>query len=154
MSVPLTQALGFWEPLSMFQALEGGCLCGAVQYRISVQPLDAGYCHCRLCQRSSGAPTLAWLTVAVRGFSYTKGCPTIFHSSSHSQREFCGACGTQIAFRRSASPKTVDVTLASLHDPSLITPQYHIWRQSKVAWFETTDSLPRYEDAGPDNHEI
>lgn len=137
----------------MFQTLEGGCLCGAVQYRINVQPLDAGYCHCRLCQRSSGAPTLAWLTVAVRGFSYTKGCPTIFHSSSHSQREFCGACGTQIAFRRSASPKTVDVTLASLHDPSQMTPQYHIWRQSKVAWFETTDSLPRYEDAGPDNHE-
>ena len=137
----------------MFQTLEGGCLCGAVQYRISVQPLDAGYCHCRLCQRSSGAPTLVWLTVSIPGFSYTQGCPTIFHSSSHSQREFCGVCGTQIAFRQSASPKTVDVTLTSLHDPSQMAPQYHIWRQSKVAWFETTDSLPRYEDAGPDNHE-
>ena len=137
----------------MFQALEGGCLCAAVQYRISVQPLDAGYCHCRLCQRSSGAPTLAWLTVQVHGFSYAKGRPVIFHSSPHSQREFCGACGTQIAFRRSESPGTVDVTLASLRDPSLIAPQYHIWRQSKIAWFEIADSLPRYEDSGPDNHE-
>lgn len=141
----------------MFQTLEGGCLCGAVQYRVSAQPIDAGYCHCRICQRSSGAPTLAWLTVSVDGFSYTKGRPAIFRSSSHSQREFCGTCGTQIAFRRSASPKTVaktiDVTLASLHDPSRIAPQYHIWRQSRIAWFETSDSLPRHEDSGPDHHE-
>lgn len=133
--------------------LEGSCLCSAVEYRIRVQPLDAGYCHCRLCQRSSGAPALAWLTVPVRGFSYTKGCPAIFQSSPHSQREFCSTCGTQLAFRRSVSPPTVDVTLASLHDPALIAPQYHIWRQSKIVWFETTDSLPRYDDAGPDTHD-
>ena len=137
----------------MRQALEGGCLCGAVQYRIGVAPLDAGYCHCRLCQRSSGAPALAWLTAQIHGFSYTKGRPAVFPSSPHSQREFCSACGTQIAFRRSDSPTTVDVTLASLHDPSLIAPQYHIWRNSKIAWFETADSLPRHQDAGPDRHE-
>lgn len=134
-------------------SLEGGCLCGAVQYRIGKTPIDAGYCHCRLCQRSSGAPVVAWLTVPIGGFTYTKGAPVIFNSSTHSQREFCGTCGTQIVFRRSVSPKTVDVTLASLYDPSQVSPQYHIWRQSRVAWFETADSLPRHEDAGPDKHE-
>ena len=139
--------------LNPVQILEGSCLCSAVQYRISVQPLDAGYCHCRLCQRSSGAPALAWLTVPVGGFCYTTGRPAIFQSSPHSQREFCSTCGTQLAFRRSVSPATVDVTLASLHDPALIAPQYHIWRQSRIAWFETTDSLPRYDDAGPDTHD-
>lgn len=132
---------------------EGGCLCGAVKYRIGKAPIDAGYCHCRLCQRASGAPVVAWLTVPVGGFAYTKEAPVIFNSSAHSQREFCGTCGTQIAFRRSVSPKTVDVTLASLDDPSQVSPQYHIWRRSKIAWFETTDSLPRHEDAGPDQHE-
>lgn len=137
----------------MSQGLDGGCLCGAIQYRISVAPIDAGYCHCRICQQSSGAPVLAWLTVATPGFSYTKGQPTIFHSSSHSQREFCGACGTQIAFRRTVSPRTVDVTLASLRDPEQVVPQYHIWRQSRIGWFETADSLPRHAEAGPDRHE-
>lgn len=138
---------------ALIQALEGGCLCGAVQYRIGVPPLDAGYCHCRVCQRSSGAPTLAWLTVPISGFSYTHGTCAIFQSSLHNQREFCSACGTQLAFRRSISPQTIDVTLASLHDPSLIAPKYHIWRQSKLVWFEIADSLPRYENAGPDTHE-
>jgi hypothetical protein len=132
--------------------LEGGCLCGAMRYRIAAAPIDAGYCHCRMCQRSSGAPVLPWLTVAVADFAYTAGTPKIYRSSSHSHREFCGTCGTQIAFRRTQGATTVDVTLASLSEPGLVPPQYHIWRQSRIPWFETTDALPRHDDAGPDAH--
>lgn len=132
------------------EALDGGCLCGAVRYRISADIVDAGYCHCRLCQRSAGAPVLAWLTVPVAGFAYGAGRPAVFDSSPHSQREFCGRCGTQLAFRRRAGATTVDVTLASLDAPERVPPEYHIWRQSRIGWFETADGLPRHEDAGPD----
>jgi hypothetical protein len=38
--------------------LTGGCVCGAVRYRIDAMPFDAGYCHCTLCRRSSGSPVL------------------------------------------------------------------------------------------------
>ena len=38
--------------------LEGGCLCGAVRYRISAAPSHTDYCHCRMCQRSTGAPVV------------------------------------------------------------------------------------------------
>jgi len=134
----------------MADALNGSCLCGAITYRVTLPLVDAGYCHCRLCQRSSGAPVLAWLTVPVAGFAYTQGRPADFRSSAHSQREFCGACGTQLAFRRLAAPTTVDVTLASLNDPAAVAPEYHIWRASRIPWFETTDTLPRHDDAGPD----
>ena len=137
----------------MAGVLEGGCLCEAIRYRITMVPIDAGYCHCRLCQRSTGAPAPAWLTVDAAGFAYANGDPTIYHSSSHSQREFCGSCGTQLVFRKSKSPTTVDVTLASLDDPSRVEPQYHIWCRSRIAWFDTADSLPRYDDAGPDRLE-
>ena len=37
------------------ETLEGGCLCGAVRYR-ATSPVKTNYCHCRLCQRSAGAP--------------------------------------------------------------------------------------------------
>ena len=137
----------------MFDSLEGECLCGAIRYRVSVDPIDAGYCHCRICQRSSGAPVLAWLTVPIAGFRYMQGTPAIYSSSIHSQREFCGSCGTQIAFRRSHGAKTVDVTLASLCDPTRIVPQYHIWTGSRIPWFDSADSLPRHDTAGPDDHE-
>jgi hypothetical protein len=131
-------------------ALQGGCLCGAIRYRITGGIIDAGYCHCRLCQRSAGAPVLAWLTVPVEGFAYSAGEAAVFPSSSHSQREFCSRCGTQLAFRRQRDARTVDLTLASLDDPQQVPPEYHIWRQSRIGWFETADRLPRHEDAGPD----
>jgi hypothetical protein len=134
----------------MARALEGGCLCGAVRYRVAGPPMDAGYCHCRLCQRSSGAPLLAWFTVEAASFSYTVGEPAIFRSSAAAQREFCSRCGTQIVFRRSTAAISIDVTLASLDDPALVVPEYHIWRASRIAWFETADHLPRFDDAGPD----
>jgi hypothetical protein len=79
-----------------------------------------------------------------------QGTASVFHSSAHSQREFCGRCGAQLLFRRTEDPVTADVTIASLDDPSLIEPEYHIWRESRIPWFETSDALPRYDDSGPD----
>lgn len=135
---------------NMTGMLEGGCLCGAVRYRIDGPGIDAGYCHCRICQRSAGAPVLAWATVPAQSFIYTRGVPTVYCSSEHGRREFCGQCGTQLVFRHVPPARTVDVTIASLDDPTAIAPAYHIWRGSRIPWFETGDELPRFEDAGPD----
>jgi hypothetical protein len=127
--------------------IEGGCLCGAVRYRITGEIIDSGYCHCRICQRSVGAPVLAWLTVKRADFAYTRGKPHGYRSSANVAREFCRICGTQMALQCEGK---IDITSASLDDPSQRAPDYHIWRHSRVAWFETTDTLPRYDDSGPD----
>ena len=128
----------------------GGCLCGALRYELSGGLIDAGFCHCRMCQRASGAPVVAWCTFPIEAFRYTGKAPVVHSSSARYQREFCGQCGTPIAFRRRAAATLIDVTLASLDTPEAIPPQYHIWRMSQIKWFETTDRLPRHEDAGPD----
>jgi hypothetical protein len=128
----------------------GGCLCGALRYQAHNEPIDRGYCHCRLCQRSAGAPVLAWATFSVKAFLYTQGTPMIYRSSAQYQREFCGRCGTQIAFRKTGQATTVDVTLPSLEAPSRLKPEYHIWTESQIPWFDTLDELPRYKDNGPD----
>ena len=110
--------------------LEGGCLCGTVRYRVSAEPDDGGYCHCRICQRSTGAPVVAWLTVASDAFAWTKGAPTAYRSSQEAERLFCPACGTQLVFREPAEPHLLDVTLASLDDPEAVRPDHHIWTES------------------------
>jgi hypothetical protein len=132
--------------------LDGGCLCGAIRYRLSAKPVDAGYCHCRLCQRSSGAPVMAWATFAAKDFSYTRGVPTMYHSSPQGLREFCGNCGTQLLFRRPGET-TADVTMASLDEPTAIAPEYHIWTNSRIAWFETRDELPRHAEGDLDEND-
>ena len=35
--------------------VEGGCQCGAVRYRLTAAPLGVYACHCKDCQRWSGA---------------------------------------------------------------------------------------------------
>jgi hypothetical protein len=129
---------------------EGGCLCGAVRYAVEGPPLDAGYCHCRLCQRSTGAPVVAWATWPEARFAWTKGTPNLFASSPQGQRWHCGTCGTQLLFARMNGPDHRDVTLASLDDPAQLAPEYHIWTTSRIAWFDIADSLPRHPDGGPD----
>lgn len=127
----------------------GGCLCGALRYAAQGDPIDAGYCHCRTCQRSSGAPVLAWATFPVDAFAYTQGSPAAYRSSSRAAREFCAVCGTQIAFRQDDAAR-VDLNMASLDHPDSFAPEYHIWTQSRIPWFDTRDELPRYSDEGPD----
>jgi hypothetical protein len=80
-------------------SLEGGCLCGAVRYRISGAPRSADYCHCRMCRRAAGAPVVARLTVANGFFSWTRGEPAVYRSSLDAERFFCRECGTQLALR-------------------------------------------------------
>ena len=35
--------------------LDGGCTCRAVRYRMTTRPLFVHCCHCRWCQRETGA---------------------------------------------------------------------------------------------------
>ena len=43
--------------------MTGGCMCGAVRFELKSEPFDCGWCHCRTCQLSSGAPAQAELAV-------------------------------------------------------------------------------------------
>ncbi len=134
----------------MSERLSGACLCGAIAYELEGDPIDAGFCHCRLCQRSSGAPVVAWGTWRWDCLHVLRGEPRVFRSSAKGERKFCEACGTQLLFVHQDAPLLVDVTLASLDEPERVVPHYHIWRMSRISWLETADTLPRHDDDGPD----
>ena len=127
----------------MKHILPGGCLCGALRYRCTSTPASSGYCHCRLCQRSTGAPVLAWFSIDIDAFEL-QGAPARFASSDHGERLFCSTCGTQIAYRETAEPGTIDVNTATLDNPALVSPRLHIYCDSRIPWFDTGDDLPRY----------
>ena len=123
---------------------EGGCLCGAVRYRVAGKICESGYCHCRTCQRQSGSPTVAWFAVAPNAFSYLSGAPKTYRASSHAGREFCSNCATYLVFREDSTEATISVNTATLDDPSLIPPEFHIYTHSQISWFDTNDALPRF----------
>ena len=106
--------------------LEGGCLCGAVRFRIAAPPTRSGYCHCRFCQLNSGAPVVAWAEVTIEAFSYAGASPGVFRSSSWGQREFCPACGSYLVYREQQSPTTVSINRASLGTPVVSADPSHL----------------------------
>jgi len=125
---------------------EGGCLCGAIRYRVEGEPFNQTNCHCMPCRRSAGAAYLAWASFRTSGFRYTKGEPKRYRSSDHAGREFCGACGTQLTFRDDGYPDEVDVTVGSMDDGSdpALHPKSNIWVRSALSWTEMGD-LPKHE---------
>ncbi len=129
--------------------LEGGCLCGAVRYRISGLLADsgAGFCHCRMCQRASGAPMVAFGAFRRSDILITRGQPATYRSSSIATRQFCGTCGSQLLFSYQSSPDEVDVNLATLDHPERIKVSFHVYTQSRVPWLQLADGLPTYVES-------
>jgi hypothetical protein len=128
----------------MDETLTGGCLCGQVRYRITAAPVEALYCHCRMCQRAHGAPVVAWLTVPLAAFTVTAGEPAAYRSSEKAFRHFCGNCGTPLTWREAVNPRLVDVSIVTLDDPEPVEPLLHLWTESQIGWCEIADHLPRY----------
>ncbi|MDA8230319.1 MAG: GFA family protein [Magnetospirillum sp.] len=122
---------------------EGGCLCGAVRYRIEGEPLSAGYCHCRMCRRAAGAPVAVWAAFRRDQFAFVKGQPDSLPASDRAVRRFCGRCGTALMFEYSGETTSIDVSVASLDDPNAAEPLRRIWMASRLPW-------PHREGGGDD----
>ena len=135
--------------------ITGGCLCGAVRFQITAKPLMAAYCHCTMCQKSTGGPFLVFATLAFEGFSFTRGKPAAYESTPGNLRLFCGTCGSDLAVRVAEDPKLIAVSLGCLDDPNLIKPELHGYTSTQVSWCEIDDGLPRFaEDLGPESTKL
>ncbi|HEY0313101.1 MAG TPA: GFA family protein [Allosphingosinicella sp.] len=136
----------------MSEPLTGGCTCGAVRYALKSAPFDAGWCHCRTCQRTSGAPAMVFASVPEGDLVWTQGADGVrwFASSSFGHRAFCGVCGTPFLMKVDHQAETVDFSVATLDAANAVAPGFHIFWGSRVAWFDPGDDLPKYEKFRPD----
>ena len=132
------------ETLSNAQAVEGGCLCGAVRYRMTGAPLSSIICHCRTCRKANAAPTVAWLTLAIANFEFLSGSPRSFQSSLGVTRKFCGACGSPLTYESSRDPDTIDVTTVSLDSATPFPPTREVWLEHKLEWEVTNPAIDPY----------
>jgi hypothetical protein len=126
------------------QLTEGGCLCKAIRYGISGDPLSSIICHCATCRHASAAPAVAWLTVNRSVFHFLCGSPRMFQSSRDVVRRFCEICGTQLTYETAGSPNTIDVTTASLDIPDLYPPTMEVWLEHKLGWQSPNERMGQY----------
>lgn len=117
-------------------ARTGGCLCGAVKYKISAEPLLSRICWCRTCQKISGNGTanVIFPSAAIE-VSGTMSCFTSSADSGNQiSRHFCPVCGTHLFASSSASPQLRVVRQGTMTDPSSIKPQINMWTSSAPSW--------------------
>lgn len=113
---------------------EGGCLCSAIRFRISGDPIFSSICHCASCRRASAAPTVAWVTFDRGQVEILTGKPRVYRSSQGVIRQFCGTCGSQLSYESIENPTTIDITTASLDNPNLFPPTLEVWLEHRVSW--------------------
>ena len=132
--------------------LTGGCQCGAVRYELMEPPVRACICHCRMCQKASGQPFMAFATVKRQDLNWTRGAPAVYRSSTLAQRGFCKDCGTPLAFKFEGDE--ISITTGSLDDPAAAPPTVQYGVESTIGWCATLGDLPRVRTEDDFNPEL
>src|SRR5262245_18090311 len=123
---------------------EGGCLCGAIRYRLHGAPAVSMICHCRTGRRAAGSPAVAWLTFPAESFVLLQGQPSGFSSSPPVVRTFCSSCGTPLTYTHAQRPCEIGVMTCTLHNTEVFPPTYHAWVSHDLPWVRFNDGLPTY----------
>jgi len=108
--------------------------------------MESGYCHCRMCQKNSGAPVVAWTTFPADSFAWTGEPPATYQSSPQSRRQFCPHCGSYMVFLSDRFPGEAIVNTASFDDPEPFPPDMHIFVSTRISWLHLDDGLPEYQE--------
>ena len=124
--------------------MKGGCHCGAIRYEVSAAPFDADYCHCRDCQKITGAPVGAWMDFQKEQVLWLDTEPAEYKSSEHIRRGFCPQCGSTLSYRSARYPDYFTLSIASLDEPDRVKPNYHIHTDSQLNWLSIVDDCARY----------
>ena len=65
-------------------------------------------------------------------------------SSPGVRRTHCGRCGSPLSYTSDRNDQ-VDLYTGTLDDPAAVVPTYHVHVEEQLPWFETQDTLPRYQ---------
>ena len=125
----------------------GGCACGAVRFTCTTAPIAMLNCHCKDCQRSSGAPFASGVVVQSADLQVT-GTPAAHAQRASSgmatTRSFCGQCGTPLFTRGDSNPAFTSIRFPALDEQSWFRPQLDIWASSAASWVCFDPGIPQF----------
>lgn len=126
----------------------GGCLCAAVRYEMTAEPVMQAICHCKNCQRQAGS-VLSVIIALPRDGIVIEGETTTYEDSGTSGlkvwRKFCPTCGSPLFTDAEGSPDLWFVKAGSLDDTNWLSPQVQFWTRSRQAWMPECEHNPGME---------
>ncbi len=126
------------------KAHTGGCLCGAVRYRINDEMHSVINCHCSQCRKTHGhfgaysaADEKAVTFIEDKGLKW-------FQSSETAKRGFCTECGASL-FYNNQNRDYISIAAGSLDTPTKLQSTANIFTDDKGDYYEISDRLPRHK---------
>lgn len=131
--------------------IEGGCDCGKVRYRMLTAPLVVHCCHCRWCQRETGASFALNAMIEADRVVNLGDEPEIIvtpSSSGAGQRiARCPHCKVAVWSHYAGSGHlTRFVRVGTLDNPDALPPDVHIFTASKQPWVTLADNVQSYAE--------
>ncbi len=125
----------------------GSCLCGSIRYQTNAELSEFGYCHCRSCQKASGAGHGANAGVARSKLDLQDPEALLreYESSPGKIRAFCSRCGSPILAYLKRTPELVRIRLGTLDTPFDKQARAHTFVSEKASWEHIDDSLPQFD---------
>jgi hypothetical protein len=150
MSIP-SNSLVLSGDMVMNVPFTGGCMCAAIRYECSAEPIATGMCHCRDCQRATGSAFAAALMVTRSAVAITgevKYYKVTGDSGNSIDRGFCAHCGSRL-FGLRENADFISIQAGSLDDPSLFKPQVDLYVASAQPWDYMNPELPKFAKFPP-----
>ncbi len=129
----------------MTEPICGGCLCGAVRYRVTGTPVLSLFCFCRDCLAAGGADGYPGMMVRTEAFEHTGGSTTTHRRSAASgrsvTRHFCPQCGSNLWGVTELG--LVSVAAGTLDDPDVFVPTKAVFTEDAPGWARIPAHLER-----------
>jgi Uncharacterized conserved protein len=131
--------------------LDGGCTCGEVRYRMTSKPMFVHCCHCRWCQRETGASFALNAMIEADRVSVLKGEVEVVDTPSNSGKgqriARCPKCRIALWSNYAGAGDAVRfVRVGTLDQPDRLPPDIHIFTSSKQPWVVLPPNMPAVEE--------
>ena len=123
----------------------GRCSCGSIEIEATQESLGSGFCHCKICRRSTGAPVFAWVAFPIEAVRFIGDQPRRFRLSLIAERGFCDKCGSPVLWRglKPEAATYIAIPTTILDNPEDFAPTWHGGIESQLPWLQIHDDLPR-----------
>jgi hypothetical protein len=131
----------------MNKKLNGGCLCGAVEYTV-IDEFKAFYqCHCKQCQQMTGSAFASNIFTHPENIEWIKGTQNIStfdHPSREFSKAFCKTCGSALPFINQRKTSLI-IPVGSLNDKPNLKPQANIFVSEEAHWLNVGLEAKKYD---------
>jgi hypothetical protein len=132
--------------------ISGGCLCGNLRYTVGDDPVLTAICHCKSCQKQTGAAFAVVVVVAKAGLSFEGDLASfdvLGASGLPTRRIFCPKCGSPVAVEPSSNPDLTYLGAGTLDDTSWVNPTAQQWCDSAQPWVRISDETQNFPKGMP-----